>query len=126
MKGEYLVSKRPRTGRLCDGSIAMTIIADAMRTPSFIAAVAVMWWSGGASTAQPVDGLYKNKTINLTVGAGVGGGIDLYGRLVARHLGRHLPGEPKVVVQNMPAAGSIAAPNYLFNVAPKGGTGSTS
>lgn len=82
----------------------------------------MMWWSGGASTAQPVDGLYKNKTINLTVGAGVGGGIDLYGRLVARHLGRHLPGEPKVVVQNMPAAGSIAAANYLFNVAPKDGT----
>jgi len=101
----------------------MANAAGGMRTSSLIAAVAVMCFcTDGESAAQPVDGLYKNKTINLIVGAGVGGGIDLYGRLVARHIGRHLPGEPKVVAQNMPAAGSIAAANYLYNVAPKDGT----
>jgi tripartite-type tricarboxylate transporter receptor subunit TctC len=59
--------------------------------------------------AQSTDDPYKGKTVNLVIGAGAGGGIDLYGRLVARHIGKHLPGQPKVVAQNMPAAGSIAA-----------------
>jgi tripartite-type tricarboxylate transporter receptor subunit TctC len=74
------------------------------------------------SAAQSTDDWLKGKTINLIIGAGPGGGIDLYGRLVARHIGRHLPGQPTVVPQNMPAAGSIAAANYLYNLAPKDGT----
>ena len=74
------------------------------------------------AAAQSADEPYRGKTINLIIGAGAGGGIDLYGRLVARHLGRHLPGQPAVVAQNMPAAGSIAAANYLYNAAPKDGT----
>jgi tripartite-type tricarboxylate transporter receptor subunit TctC len=76
----------------------------------------------GRSAAQPADDLYRGQTVNLTIGAGPGGGIDLYGRIVARHIGKHLPGRPKVVAQNMPAAGSIAAANYLYNLAPKDGT----
>ena len=65
---------------------------------------------------------YAGKQITFIVGAGVGGGYDLQARTAARHLGRHIPGNPTVVVQNMPAAGSIAATNFMFSTAPKDGT----
>jgi tripartite tricarboxylate transporter family receptor len=65
---------------------------------------------------------YAGKQITFIVGAGVGGGYDHQARLVARHLGRHIPGNPAVIVQNMPAAGSIAATNYMFSTAPRDGT----
>jgi tripartite-type tricarboxylate transporter receptor subunit TctC len=74
-----------------------------------------------AALAQSDDTL-KGRTVTMVIGSGTGGGIDLYGRVVARHIGRHLPGQPSVVSQNMPAAGSIAAANHLFNIAPKDGT----
>ncbi len=67
------------------------------------------------------DDFYKGKTIKLYIGSGPGGGYDLFGRLVARHIGKHLPGNPAVTPQNMPGAGTILATNYLFNVAPKDG-----
>ena len=62
------------------------------------------------------------KTINLYIGSGPGGGYDYYGRLAARHLGRHLPGGPAITPQNMPGAGSITAANYVYTVAPKDGS----
>jgi tripartite-type tricarboxylate transporter receptor subunit TctC len=62
------------------------------------------------------------KTVQLIVGFGAGGGFDLWGRLVARHIGRHLPGNPSVVVQNMPGAGGFIAVNNIYNTAPKDGT----
>jgi len=65
---------------------------------------------------------YAGKQITLIVGAGVGGGYDHQARLVARHLGRHIAGNPAIIVQNMPAAGSIAATNYMFSTAPRDGT----
>ena len=65
---------------------------------------------------------YAGKQITFIVGAGVGGGYDLQARTAARHLGKHIPGNPTVVVQNMPAAGSIAATNFMFSSAPKDGT----
>src|SRR2546421_11326733 len=75
-----------------------------------------------AAAAQSVTEFYSGKQISLIVGAGVGGGYDLQARLAARHLGRHIPGHPAIVVQNMPAAGSIAATNYIANTAPADGT----
>ena len=72
--------------------------------------------------AQNRDDAFRGKTVSMIIGAGTGGGIDLYGRVVARHIGKHLPGQPTVVPQNMPAAGSIAAANHLYNIAPKDGT----
>ncbi|MFN3889529.1 MAG: Bug family tripartite tricarboxylate transporter substrate binding protein [Beijerinckiaceae bacterium] len=63
-----------------------------------------------------------NRTINLYIGYAPGGSYDLYGRMVARHLGRHVPGEPAVVPSNMPGAGSLQAANFLYSVAPKDGT----
>jgi len=69
-----------------------------------------------------VEDFYKGKTVRIVVGFSPGGGYDQYARLVARHIGRHIPGNPTVVVQNMPGAGSLRAANYLYNVAPKDGT----
>jgi tripartite-type tricarboxylate transporter receptor subunit TctC len=67
------------------------------------------------------DDFYKGKTIKLFIGSGPGGGYDLFGRLVARHLGAHLPGLPTVTPENMPGAGSVTATNYIYNVAQKDG-----
>jgi tripartite-type tricarboxylate transporter receptor subunit TctC len=72
--------------------------------------------------ADTVADFYRGRTINLVVGYGPGGGYDLCARLVARHLGAHIPGNPAVVVQNMPGAGSLRATNFLFAVAPNDGT----
>jgi len=65
---------------------------------------------------------YAGKQITLIAGSAVGGGYDLLTRLMARHLARHLEGNPAIIVQNMPAAGSLAATNYISNTAPKDGT----
>src|SRR6202140_2833817 len=67
---------------------------------------------------------YSGKTIQMLIGFSAGGGYDLYGRTLARYLGRHIPGNPQIVPQNMPGAGSLKLVNYLYNVAPKGGTAS--
>ena len=64
---------------------------------------------------------YKNKSIKLIVGSATGDSFDLYGRLVSRHLGKQLSGQPSVIVQNMQGAGSLNALNYLMNVAPRDG-----
>jgi tripartite-type tricarboxylate transporter receptor subunit TctC len=73
------------------------------------------------ATAQPSPSL-AGRTVQVIVGFGAGGGFDMWGRLVARHIGRHLPGNPTVVVQNMPGAGGFIAVNHIYNVAPKDGT----
>jgi tripartite-type tricarboxylate transporter receptor subunit TctC len=77
---------------------------------------------GVAQAQQSVEAFYKGATINLYVGFSPGGSYDFYARLFARHMGRHIPGNPTVVVQTMPGAGSLRAANYLYNVAPKDGT----
>jgi tripartite-type tricarboxylate transporter receptor subunit TctC len=74
-----------------------------------------------ASSAR-VEDFFKGKTLSLIIGYSVGGGYDAYGRLVARHLGKHIPGNPTVVPQNMSGAGSLKAANYLYSVAPKDGS----
>src|SRR5258708_21733696 len=71
--------------------------------------------------ADTVADFYKGKQLNLIVGYGPGGGYDTYARLLARHFGRFVPGNPNVIVQNMPGASSLRAVNYLYNVAPKDG-----
>jgi tripartite-type tricarboxylate transporter receptor subunit TctC len=75
----------------------------------------------GPALADPVADFYAGKTISLIVASGEGG-YDLYGRLVARHLGAHLPGQPKIVVQNMPGAGGIVGANWVYNLAPRDGS----
>jgi tripartite-type tricarboxylate transporter receptor subunit TctC len=78
--------------------------------------------SGQAGRADSVEDFYKGKTINLVIGYSVGGGYDLYARTVGRHLGKHIPGNPTVLVQNMAGAGSLKAANYIYGVAAKDGT----
>ena len=75
----------------------------------------------GAS-AQSLEQALAGKTITIYVGYTSGGSYDLYGRLISRHLGAHLPGRPTVVVQNMPGAGSLKAANFLYEVAPRDAT----
>jgi tripartite-type tricarboxylate transporter receptor subunit TctC len=68
------------------------------------------------------QGSYQGKTVTIVVGTDAGGGFDIYGRALARHIHKHLPGQPNVVVQNMPGAGSMKATEYLYGIAPKDGT----
>jgi len=68
------------------------------------------------------SGLSEVRQINLQVGYPPGGGYDAYGRLLARHIGRHLPGNPAIVVSNVPGAGSIILANNLYKVAPRDGS----
>jgi tripartite-type tricarboxylate transporter receptor subunit TctC len=77
---------------------------------------------GSAHAQDAVEQFFRGKTVNIYVGSSAGGGYDTYGRLVARHLGKHVPGHPTIVVQNMPGAGSNKAASYIYTVAPKDGT----
>ena len=81
---------------------------------------AVLGSAMGGSSAQAQT--LADKTVTMIIASGPGGGFDLWGRMVARHIGRHLPGRPNVVPQNMPGAGGFVAANHLYNVAPKDGT----
>ena len=67
------------------------------------------------------EDFYKGKTITLLVGSGEGGGYDQYARLLARHMGKYIPGEPAIVVKNQPAAGGMAMANALYTTAPRDG-----
>ncbi len=73
-----------------------------------------------AAAQDAVAQFYKGKTITIVVASSPGGGYDLYGRMIARHIGKHIPGS--VVVNNMPGAASNVAAAYIYNVAPKDGT----
>jgi hypothetical protein len=78
--------------------------------------------SPAATQAQSVADFYRGKTVNVYIGVGVGGEYDIQARLVARHIGKHIPGNPTVIPQNMTGAGGLRMINYLYNVAPKDGT----
>jgi tripartite-type tricarboxylate transporter receptor subunit TctC len=72
--------------------------------------------------AESVAGFYRDKTLTLIIGTSPGNDYDFRARLLARHLGRHIPGEPTIVPQNMPGAGGVKAANYLATIAPRDGT----
>jgi tripartite-type tricarboxylate transporter receptor subunit TctC len=78
--------------------------------------------AGPAARAQTAAEFYRGKSIDLEIGYSVGGGYDLYARLVARHLGQHIPGNPTIVPRNMEGAASLRLANYLYAAAPKDGT----
>jgi tripartite-type tricarboxylate transporter receptor subunit TctC len=75
-----------------------------------------------AAAADAVADFYKDKTFTIVVGHEVGTGFDIYARALARHLGRHIPGHPNIVVQNMNGASGLVAANWLYSIAPKDGT----
>ena len=77
--------------------------------------------AGHAAAQSPAD-FYSGKTVTIVVGHQAGTGFDVYSRVLIRHYGRHIPGNPKLVVQNMPGASGINSMNWLYNIAPKDGT----
>ena len=96
-----------------------------MARSTFLATAAAAALSAAAvhgARADAVADFYKGKEITINVGYGAGGGYDTNTRLFARHFGKHIPGNPSVIVQNMPGAGSMIAANHNYNVAPKDGT----
>src|SRR4029450_66426 len=95
-----------------------------MRRPlSFpVAALIAALSSNGAAAQDAVAQFFRGKQINVIVGSSAGGGYDIYARLLARHMPRHIPGSPAMVVSNMAGAGSNAAAAHVYNVAPKDGT----
>lgn len=78
--------------------------------------------AGAPAAAQDTEAFYKANPLQIVVGYGPGGGYDAYARVLGRHIAKHLPGKPNIVVQNMPGAASMKAANYLYAVAPKDGS----
>lgn len=91
-------------------------------TATSLVLVAALVAAASTAKADGVADFYKGHSISLTIGYSVGGGYDAYARLLARYVGRHIPGEPSIVPQQMTGAGSLRAANYIFSVAPKDGS----
>ena len=87
------------------------------RTAGLVGATIAILASAGSAAADTVMDFFTGKQITMIVPSGVGGGYDLYGRFLARYIGKHIPGTPTVVVKNMPAAGGIGAANHLYSIA---------
>jgi tripartite-type tricarboxylate transporter receptor subunit TctC len=87
---------------------------------SALAAAAI--FCASASYAQETDTFYNGRTISLLVSAGSGGGYDAYGRLMARHIVKYIPGSPSMAVQNFTGAGGLRAAIHMYNVAPRDGS----
>jgi tripartite-type tricarboxylate transporter receptor subunit TctC len=97
------------------------MIMRALLRSSLFSAVAAIVAYAPAWAAAPAE-FYKGRTVSIIIGYSAGGGYDLYARVLAQHLGKHIPGNPNVIPQNMPGAGSIKAAAYVFSAAPKDGT----
>src|SRR5579872_2376849 len=102
---------------------AMAVWLRSFHPPRALAALAATLCLGGAAPARAVDvaDFYRGKTVNVVIGYPVGGGYDVFARLLVQSMGRHIPGNPVLVPQNMPGAGSRKAVQYLYEVAPKDG-----
>ena len=81
---------------------------------------ALLGWAAPVKAQSP-ENFYRGKTVNVLIGTEPGGAYDAYARLLARHIGRHIPGEPQVIVQNMPGAASLVLSNFLYSVAARDG-----
>ena len=98
------------------------------RTVFWVVTVCMVLGAAAADAAQPtfnekaVGDFYHGKTVKIIVGFTAGGGYDQYSRVIGRHISKYIPGNPAVIVDNMPGAGSIIAANHTFNAAPKDGT----
>jgi tripartite-type tricarboxylate transporter receptor subunit TctC len=90
-----------------------------------VAAIGSLLWLAATcapAAADPVEDFYRGRNVTMVIGYSVAGGYDNYARVVARHLGNHIPGHPTVLPQNMPGAGSLRSANWLYNAAPKDGS----
>ena len=100
--------------------LARIVISAAVFFGAAAATMRATWAEIAAQNA--VEAFYRGRTVTIVVGSAVGGGFDAYARLVGRHLGRFIPGNPTVIVQNIPGAGSNKAASYIALQAPKDGT----
>lgn len=89
---------------------------------ALLAGILVSLLAGSAAAQDPVADFYRGRTITLQIGSEPGGGYDVVGRAVARHMGRHIPGTPAIIVQNVPGGGSLRLANQMANVSPRDGT----
>ena len=104
-----------RTTMACFGTARESLLAA-------VCGAALLAFVATPASAQSVAEFYTGKTVNVVTGFSPGGGYDLYARTLARFMGRHIPGNPKLVPQNMPGAASLRLVNYLYGIAPKDGT----
>lgn len=93
-----------------------------MRAGAAFAAAGWVALGAGGALAQSPEAFYRGRTVELYVGTDPGGGYDLYGRLVARYIGKHIPGAPALIVKNMPGAGHLRMANWVYSAAPRDGT----
>ena len=93
-----------------------------LRLLAALSITAALLAGAAPARAQSVSDFYRGKTLRMLIGYGPGGGYDIYGRLVAEFMPRHLPGNPTIITQNMPGAGSFVAAKFMYEVAPKDGT----
>lgn len=84
--------------------------------------LALAAWLPRPAPADTVADFYSGRQVSLLIGYSAGGGYDAYARVLARHLGKHIPGNPTIVPRNMPGAGSLTLANYLYNIAPRDGS----
>jgi tripartite-type tricarboxylate transporter receptor subunit TctC len=91
-------------------------------TVALVAVLSIALVATTSAKSEPAGSFYSGRPLNLIVSFNAGGGADAYARLMARHLGRHIPGTPHVVIKNMPGAGGLTAANYLYNVSPRDGS----
>ena len=93
-----------------------------MTSVSFALAASILGTFASAASADPIADFYRGKTVTVLAAHTVGGDYDNRARLLARHLDRHIPGNPRVIVQNMPGAGGLRGINHVYNAAPRDGT----
>jgi tripartite-type tricarboxylate transporter receptor subunit TctC len=103
-------------------SVSTTKPRDVMKPKFWLLPATIVGLLLVAIPRAPADEFYEGKTITFVVGFAAGGGFDTYTRLIARHIGKHIPGNPTVVVENRTGAGSLIAANYIYNQAPRDGT----
>jgi len=99
--------------------MVQALVARVILIPVMAAALS---YAPATARAQTPEEFYKGKTIDFVIGYPTGGSNDVWGRLVGRHIGNHIPGGPSVVPKNMPGAGSFLAANQIFNTLPRDGT----
>jgi tripartite-type tricarboxylate transporter receptor subunit TctC len=100
----------------------VTLCKNGFQIKSLIAGMALLSSLTMPARADDVTQFYRSHPVSMIIGFGVGGGYDLYGRLVSRYIGKYLPGNPTIVPENMAGAGSLRAVDYLYSVAPKDGS----
>ena len=93
-----------------------------LRIAKFVVALVAALSAASCSEGDAPEDFYRGKTIQVLIGLSPGGAYDIYARMLARHMGKHIPGNPRLVPSNMEGAGSLTLTNYLYNVAPKDGT----